>query len=104
MENPQSLNIHSQTFSTMLLVFERERERERRTQQIDCLNKKVVYAFRDGREKVVLVDSDRVAFVINFSMMDERPEIQDKDKDIEPVRVIRQDKIKSKYKLSISLQ
>ena len=104
MENPQSLNIHSQTFSTMLLVFERERERERRTQQIDCLNKKVVSTFRDGREKVILVDSDRVAFVINFSMMDERPEIQDKDKDIEPVRVIRQDKIKSKYKLSISLQ
>ena len=83
---------------------ERERERDRWTQQIDCLNKKVVYAFRDGREKVILVDSDRVAFVINFSMMDERPEIQDKDKDIEPVRVIRQDKIKSKYKLSISLQ
>ena len=79
-----------------------KRERERWTQQIDCLNKKVVYAFRDGREKVIVVDSDGVASVINFSMMDERPEILDKDSD--PIRVIRQVKIKSKYKLSTSLQ
>ena len=79
----------------------RKRERERWTQQIDCLNKKVVYAFRDGREKVIVVDSDRVASVINFSMMDERPENPDKDS---VIRVIRQVKIKSKYKLSTSLQ
>ena len=61
-----------------------------------------MYAFRDGREKVIVVDSDRVASVINFSMMDERPE--NPDKDIDPIRVIRQVKIKSKYKLSTSLQ
>ena len=80
-----------------------ERVRDRWTQQIDRLNKKVVYVFRDGREKVIVVDSAREAFVINFSMMDECPEFPGKDS--EPVKkVIRQVKIKSKYELSISLQ
>ena len=55
----------------------------------------VVCVTREGREKLVVLHKDGVSYEINFAKMEELLEhVPDKDKESEPVRVIRQNKIK----------